>query len=115
MLIYNQVKGKQKKLKNRAVKGEQVMMNKFRNKKHVELNIYSEFKHTASEEVFENQKIVEYENVIGFEVITGEQAKEIEKDTDGSCIDDMHEYLVLYFENEETSTFRNSYVDMFCL
>ena len=89
------------------------MMNKFMNKKHVELNIHSECKYTASEEVFENQKVVEYENVIGFEVVTGEQAKEIEKDTDGSCVDDMHEYLVLYFEDGETSTFRNSYVDMF--
>lgn len=89
------------------------MMNKFMNKKHVKLNIYSECKYTANEEVFENRKVVEYENVIGFEVVTGEQAKEIEKDTDGSCIDDMHEYLLLYFEDGETSTFRNSYVDMF--
>jgi len=91
------------------VKENKIMMNKFMNKKHVELNIYSECKYTASEEVFENQKVVEYENVIGFEVVTGEQ----EKDTDGSCVDDMHEYLVLYFEDGETSTFRNSYVDMF--
>lgn len=81
----------------------------------VEIDVYSECKYTASKEVFENEKVVMYENVIAFEVITGEQAKEIEKDTDGSCIDDMHEYLVLYFENGETSTFRNSYVDMFCL
>lgn len=89
------------------------MMQRFTRTKHVELNIYSECKYTASEEVFENQKVVEYENVIGFEVVAGEQAKEIETHTDESCTDDMHEYLVLYFENGETSIFRNSYVDMF--
>ena len=53
------------------------MMQRFTRTKHVELNIYSECKYTASEEVFENQKVVEYEDVIGFEVVTGEQAKEI--------------------------------------
>lgn len=89
------------------------MMQRFTRTKHVELNIYSECKYTASEKVFENQKVVEYENVIGFEVVAGEQAKEIETHTDESCTDDMHEYLVLYFENGETSIFRNSYVDMF--
>ena len=89
------------------------MMKRFTRTKHVELDVYSECKYTANEEVFENQKVVEYDNVIGFEVVTGEQAKEIEAHTDGSCIDDMHEYLVLYFEDGETATFRNSYVDMF--
>jgi hypothetical protein len=46
-------------------------------------------------------------------VVAGEQAKEIETHTDESCIDDMHKYLVLYFENGETFIFRNSDVDMF--
>lgn len=95
------------------MKENRTMMKRFTRTKHVELDVYSECKYTASEEVFENQKVVEYDNVIGFEVVTGEQAKEIEAHTDGSCIDDMHEYLVLSFENGETSTFRNSYVDMF--
>lgn len=114
MLLYNQVKGSEfPKKENKQVKENRTMMKRFTRTKHVELDVYSECKYTASEEVFENQKVVEYENVIGFEVVTGEQAKEIEARTDGSCIDDMHEYLVLYFENGETSTFRNSYVDMF--
>lgn len=95
------------------MKENRTMMKRFTRTKHVELDVYSECKYTANEEVFENQKVVEYDNVIGFEVVTGEQAKEIEAHTDGSCIDDMHEYLVLYFEDGETSTFRNSYVDMF--
>lgn len=79
----------------------------------VKMDIYSECKYTASEEVFENEKTVTYENVVAFEVVTGEEATKIEAETDNSCIDDCHEYLVLYFENGETATFRNSYVDMF--
>lgn len=91
------------------------MMKRFTRTRTIKLDVYSECKYTASEEVFENQKVVEYENVIGFEVVAGEQAKEIEAHTDGSCIDDFHEYLVLYFEDGNIATFRNSYVDLFTM
>lgn len=91
------------------------MKQNFMKTRKVMLDVYKECKYTANKEVFYNHKVVEYDNVIGFEVVTGEQAKEIEAHTDGSCIDDMHEYLVLYFENGETSTFRNSYVDLFAI
>ena len=56
---------------------------------------------------------VHYDGVEAFEVVTGERAKEIENEGDGSCIDEYHEYLVLHFENGDTSTFRNSHVDLF--
>lgn len=79
----------------------------------VKLDVYSECKYTAGEEVFENEKTVIYDNVIAFEVVFGKEAEQIEAETDNSCIDDYHEYLVLYFEDGNTATFRNSYVDMF--
>ena len=79
------------------------------------LYVYSECKYTASKDVFENDKEIRYSGVVAFEVVAGEDAEEIEAHTDESCIDYFHEYLVLYFADGETSTFRNSYVDMFVL
>lgn len=78
-----------------------------------ELEVYSECKYTASAEVFENCKRVRYDGIIAWEIVTGEDAEEILKETDYTCVDDYNEYLVLHFEDGETSTYRNSYVDMF--
>lgn len=77
------------------------------------LDVYEECKYTAAEEVFVNCKQIKYDNVEYIEIVTGIDAEAIEAETDGSCIDDMHEYLVIHFTDGQTSTFRNSYVDMF--
>lgn len=60
----------------------------------------------------ETKEIV-YTNVKSFSIIDGDDAKEIEAESDASCIDECHEYLVLEFADGTTLTFRNSYVDMF--
>lgn len=40
---------------------------------------------------------------------------EILEEADESCVDDYNEYLILTFEDGETTTFRNSYADLFRL
>lgn len=61
----------------------------------------------------ENEKEVNYTGLKSWSIVDGEDAKEIENQTDGSCIDENHEYLVLEFNDGTTATFRNSHVDMF--
>lgn len=73
-------------------------------------------------EIHENEKYtdwngqykeIRYSDVEAFEVVSGVAAEKIEAESDGSCIDEYHEYLVLYFSNGDTATFRNSHVDLF--
>ena len=52
---------------------------------------------------------VQYTNLDAFEVVTDERVKEIEK----QMVDEFHEYLILYFKNGDTATFRNSHADLF--
>lgn len=77
------------------------------------LDVYDKCKYTMSD--FADHREVTYTDIEHWEVWDGDDARYLEKDTDGSCIDDYHEYLVLFFENGETATFRNSYVDMFLI
>lgn len=61
----------------------------------------------------EPDRVVRYENVVSYDIIKGgEEAAEIEAETDESGIDENHEYLVLHFANGEASTFRSSHVDL---
>ena len=80
----------------------------------VEIELYNECKYIAAElghmDVFENSIKIDY-SVENWEMVTGEDAKEIEAEMD--TVDDHHEYLVLHLMDGETATFRNSYVDMF--
>ena len=88
------------------------MKYKVRTGRIVELDIHEEVKYTDRREDLPR---IRYSDVVAFEVVHGEAAAQIEAESDGSCIDDFHEYLVLFFANGDTSTFRNSYVDMFII
>lgn len=68
---------------------------------------------TWNEECGEDGKEVTYTGLTAWDIIEGgQEAEAIEAETDGSCIDENHEYLVLHFNNGEQATFRNSHVDM---
>lgn len=81
------------------------------------LNVYNDVKYYADETTFDKALKITYKDcVVGFEVITEAKAvEEIESLTDNKSVDDFHEYLVLYFEDGTTSTFRNSYCDLFII
>ena len=76
----------------------------------VELTITENVK---SEGEDKNAVVATYTGVKSWSIIDGEDAEEIERETDDSGIDEHHEYLRLNFVNGETATFRNSHTTMF--
>ena len=76
----------------------------------VKVKVYSGVKYDLS-----NEKVaeVEYKNIEGFEVVTGERATEIGSMTDEESKDEYNEYLVITFKDGQTATFCNSHVDLF--
>ena len=76
----------------------------------VKVKLYNGVKYEAiSEKVAE----VEYNNIRGYQVVTGDRATEIGLTTDENSRDEYNEYLIITLEDGETSTFCNSHVDMF--
>ena len=76
----------------------------------VRVKVYDGVKYEVS-----SKKIttVDYYNVKGFEVVTGDKATKIGLETDENSRDEYNEYLIITLENGEKSTFCNSHVDMF--
>ena len=76
----------------------------------VYLKIYDGVKYDVS-----NPKVAEvnYDNIQGFEVVTGDRATEIGLETDENSRDEYNEYLIITLEDGETATFCNSHVDLF--
>lgn len=74
-----------------------------------EIEVYSGNKYTADVQVIETSRKILYTDVEYWEIVSGEDAAEIEA---SGLVDDNHEYLVLHFTDGDTATFRNSYVDM---
>jgi len=76
----------------------------------VVIKVYGVMRYLPESEVVAK---AEYE-VEGWKVIHGgSEAKAIEADMNDIEADPHHEYLVLELSDGTTSTFRNSYVDMF--
>jgi hypothetical protein len=62
----------------------------------------------------DSKKVAEAKyDIEGYEVITDTDGSKVEQFTDAESVDDNHEYLILHFADGETSTFRNSYCDLF--
>lgn len=79
----------------------------------IEVTIYGKTKYEVQDE--EGMRIT-YKGVTSWDIIEGgNEAEEIEAETDGFCIDENHEYLVLHFEDGTQATFRNSHVVMFII
>ena len=76
----------------------------------VKIKIYDGVKYNV-----ESKKVaeIEYNNIKGYEVVTGDKATEIGLETDENSRDEYNEYLIITLEDDETSTFCNSHVDMF--
>ena len=76
----------------------------------VKVKVYNGVKYEASSiKVGE----VKYNDIRGYEVVTGEKATEIGNTTDEASRDKYNEYLVITLNDGETATFCNSNVDLF--
>lgn len=76
----------------------------------VRLKIYDGCKYTN---ICNKVKEVLYTNIKGFEVVTGEKATKIGEETDENSRDEYNEYLLITLDDDSTSTFCNSHVDLF--
>lgn len=56
---------------------------------------------------------ITYKDVESWEIITGEDVEEIERDLNNEDMDELHEYVTLNFTDGSKATFRNSHVDLF--
>ena len=93
---------------------ERTMMIEDLSKATVTIYLYEGCKLTAkSAEDLGEEKEITYTGLKNWSIVDGEDATEIENYTDGSCIDEYHEYLVLRFVDGSEATFRNTHVDMF--
>ena len=72
----------------------------------VKIKVYDRVKYDK-----ESKKIAEaHYEIESYEIVNGDQ---IDIESFGNDVDERDEYLVLRLADGDTSTFRNSYVDMF--
>ncbi len=58
---------------------------------------------------------VDYFDILGFEIVTGERATQVGLQTDESSRDEYNEYLIITLKDGDKATFGNSHVDLFRL
>ena len=75
------------------------------------IKLYDKCKYEEDAKIIKDVNITD---IISIEVVEIPASK-ILTETDGSCVDDYNEYLILTYDNGETSTYRNSYVDVFII
>jgi len=86
------------------------MKKHFRENVKVEVKIYGDCKYEPTSESRNKAQYL----IKAFEVKTI-PAEEILKETDESNLDPYNEYLILYLEDGDTATFRNSFCDMYLI
>ena len=75
------------------------------------IKLYDKCKYEEDAKIIKDVNITD---IISLEVVEIPASK-ILTETDGSCVDDYNEYLILTYDNGDTSTYRNSYVDVFII
>lgn len=73
------------------------------------LKLYDKCKYEKDSKVICEANVIDVTSIEVKEIMKDEVLKE----TDASGVDDYNEYLILTFECGETSTYRNSYIDLF--
>lgn len=76
----------------------------------VDIEIFNKCKYEKDSYV---TSMYRYNNLVNWEIVTGDDATEIGLETDENSRDEYNEYLVLHFEDGTQATFCNSHVDMF--
>ena len=78
----------------------------------IEVKMYDLCKYTR--ESRENRELRHIQRgVISWDIITGEDVKEIESNLNDDEMDELHEYITLNFEDGSEATYRNSHCDIF--
>lgn len=92
------------------------LLNQHLEKAKVHIYTYKMCKYKAkSEEELKPEKIV-LRGIKSYEIIDGQEAKEMEKEfTNKNEIDDLHEYLIINHLDGTSTTYKNSYVDLFII
>ena len=77
----------------------------------VKVIIYNDSKWNEGVEIIDK---ISYKRLTSWNIVTGEESEQLERylGLEDEETDELHEYLILHFEDGSTATFNNSEVDM---